>query len=107
MKIASPVGSDSGSLANGVSRFSRLFSCQVKALPDAVTIVPNVSLAITFDHGSGVSRSPSRDTKYSRPSVVNPPYPFGIIMGGSGTGSAAGSGDARGVSIGKSWSLYN
>ena len=37
-KIASAVGSTSGSLANGVSRFSRLFSDQVQAAPDAVTI---------------------------------------------------------------------
>ena len=35
MKIASPVGSVTGSLANGVSRFSRLFSDQVNAAPDA------------------------------------------------------------------------
>ena len=34
MKIASPVGSLTGSLANGVSRFSRLFTLQVVADPD-------------------------------------------------------------------------
>jgi hypothetical protein len=49
-----------GSLANEVSRFSRLFSDQVCAEPDAVTIVPNIGLAMTFAHGSGVSWSPSR-----------------------------------------------
>jgi hypothetical protein len=60
MNKASAVGSTIGSLANDVNRFSRLFSDQVVAEPDAVTMVPNVGLAMTFDHGSGVSWSPSR-----------------------------------------------
>ena len=37
-RCASAVGSLTGSLANGVSRFSRLFSDQVWAAPDAVTM---------------------------------------------------------------------
>ena len=92
MKIASPVGSISGSLANGVRRFSRLFPAQVNADPALLTIVPKLSLASTFDHGSGVSRSPSSTITYSRPSGVNPPSPFSIASFGTGTGSAAGAG---------------
>src|SRR6516164_7365169 len=97
-KIASPVGSPIGSFANGVRRFSRLFTDHVNAEPDALTIVPNSGFARMFDHGNGVSRSPSRTTTYSLPpSPVNPPNPFsmtsaGCAMGtdaGSGTGSAA------------------
>ena len=48
-----------GSFANGVSRFSRLFSAQVCAEPDAVTMVPKRGFAMTLTHGSGVSWSPS------------------------------------------------
>ncbi len=59
-KSASPVGSLIGSLANGVSRFSRLLPDQVCAAPDAVTMVPKCGLAITFTHGIGVSSVPSR-----------------------------------------------
>ena len=44
-----------GSLAKGVSRFSRLFIDHVLAEPDAVTIVPNRGLAMTFVQGIGVS----------------------------------------------------
>jgi hypothetical protein len=55
MNSASAVGSTMGSLANDVSRFSRLFSLQVCAEPDAVTTVPKFALAMTFAHGSGVS----------------------------------------------------
>ena len=60
MNSASAVGSTTGSLANDVSRFSRLFSDHVCAEPDAVTMVPKRALAMTFAHGSGVSWSPSR-----------------------------------------------
>ena len=49
MKSASAVGSLIGSLANGVSRFSRLLPDQVCAEPDAVTMVPKRGLAMTFD----------------------------------------------------------
>src|SRR6476659_5938557 len=70
---ASPLGSVTGSFQNGVSRFSRLFSAQVNAEPEAETIVPNPGFAITFTHGSGVSRLPSRTTTYSFPSGVKPP----------------------------------
>ena len=44
-----------GSLANGVRRFSRLFSAHVCAEPDAETTVPNAGLAMTLTQGSGVS----------------------------------------------------
>jgi hypothetical protein len=44
-----------GSLANGVRRFSRLFSDQVVADPLALRMVPNRGFAITFTHGAGVS----------------------------------------------------
>jgi len=60
MNNASAVGSTIGSLANEVSRFSRLFSDQVVAEPDAVTMVPKPGLAMTLAHGRGVSWSPSR-----------------------------------------------
>ena len=60
MNSASAVGSTTGSLANDVSRFSRLFSDHVCAEPDAVTTVPKLGFAMTFAHGSGVSWSPSR-----------------------------------------------
>src|SRR6267142_2197588 len=59
MNSASAVGSTIGSLANDVSRFSRLFSDQVCADPDAVTMVPKLGFDITFTHGSGVSWLPS------------------------------------------------
>ena len=72
--------------------FSRLFSFQVNPEPAAVTIVPNARFAITFDHGSGVSRSPSRTVMYSRPSSVKPPRPFVMTSGGTVMGSDAGSG---------------
>src|SRR5215204_359255 len=54
-KTASPVGS----VAKGVRRFSRLLPSQVNADPTLLTIVPKPGFASTFDHGSGVSRSPS------------------------------------------------
>ena len=79
------MGSVSGSLANGVSRFSRLLPAQVNCDPELLTMVPRVGLASTFDHGSGVSRSPSRTTTYSRPSGVNPPSPFFMTSAGSDT----------------------
>ena len=56
---ASAVGSDTGSFANEVKRFSRLFSDQVFDAPEAVTIVPKPAFAMTFAHGDGVSSSPS------------------------------------------------
>src|SRR5262245_7172299 len=89
-KIASPVGSLTGSFANGVSLFSRLFRLQLNADPDALTNVPNSGLAITFDQGSGVSRSPSSMTTYSRPSGVKPPTPLSRTSGGTGRGALAG-----------------
>ena len=49
-----------------------------EADPEVLTIVPKTGFAKTFDHGSGVSRSPSSTTTYSRPSGVNPPKPFSI-----------------------------
>ncbi len=52
------MGSVTGSLANGVRRFSRLFSDHVVAVPDAVTTVPKRGFAMTFDQGSGVSALP-------------------------------------------------
>jgi hypothetical protein len=55
MNRASPVGSATGSFAKAVKRFSRLLPDQVKADPDAVTIVPKCRFAITFAQGSGVS----------------------------------------------------
>src|SRR4030095_9449602 len=88
-------GSLKGSLANGVNRFSRLFPAQVKAEPELLTIVPNEGFARTFDHGSGVSRSPSSTTTYSRPSRVKPPNPFSMMVGGAVMGVAAGRGGAR------------
>src|SRR5690242_3406324 len=92
---ASPVGSINGSSANGVSLFSRLFPDQVKADPELLTIVPNVGFARTLDHGSGVSRSASSTTTYSRPSRVKPPSPFSMTSGGTVTGADAGSGARR------------
>src|SRR5512138_2938408 len=66
-RTASEVGSPTGSFANGVRRFSRLFSDQVNDDPDAVTMVPNSGFAMTFAQGSGVSWSRSRTMTYSRP----------------------------------------
>src|SRR5213079_790539 len=67
MNSASDVGSTTGSLANDVNRFSLLFSDQVCAEPDAVTTVPKWAFAMTFAHGNGVSRSPSRTIAEARP----------------------------------------
>src|SRR3954447_9453405 len=91
MNSASAVGSTIGSLANDVRRFSRLFSLQVVAEPDAVTMVPNRGLAMTLTHGSGVSRSPSNTIAYAWPASVNPPTPFESVIG---AGTAV---DARAV----------
>src|SRR6476620_10211336 len=87
-----------GSFENGVSRFSRLLPAQLNAAPAFVTIVPNSGLAITFDQGNGVSRSPSRTTMYSRPSGVNPPSPLPSTWRGGSSGVSAGDGplDATG-----------
>src|SRR2546426_2426943 len=78
-KRASAVGSVTGSLAKGVRRFSRLFSAHVYAEPDAETTVPKPGLAMTFTQGSGVSRSPSRTTAYSRPPSAKPPVPLAKV----------------------------
>src|SRR4051812_27113876 len=80
MNSASAVGSTTASLANDVRRFSRLFSLQVVAAPDAVTIVPNRGLAMTLTHGIGVSRSPSSTIAYAWPPSVNPPTPLDIVI---------------------------
>src|SRR6476620_11252207 len=90
--MASPVGSAIGSLANGVSLFSRLFPDQLKADPPLLITVPKFSLAMTFDQDNGVSRSPSRTMTYSRPSGVKPPTPFSITRGGARSGDGAGCG---------------
>ena len=82
-RMASPVGSLTGSFANGVSRFSRLFSDQVNADPEAVTIVPNRGFAMTLAQGSGVSWSPSRTIAYSRPPSAKPPVPLAKDSGGA------------------------
>src|SRR5262245_29391058 len=102
MYNASPVGSISGSLAKGVSRFSRLLPAHVNADPELLTMVPKPGLASTFDHGNGVSRSPSSATTYSRPSFVNPPTPFSMSSGGTGTGDDAGPGQAGSMDAGTS-----
>src|SRR5437867_7986642 len=85
----SALGSVTGSFENGVSRFSRLFSAHVNADPDAVTMVPNVGLAMTLAHGKGVSPAPSRTTTYSRPSTEKPPRPLPRICGGISTSACA------------------
>ena len=85
---ASAVGSRTGSLAKGVRRFSRLFSHQVWAAPELVTMLPKPGFAWTLTQGSGVSRSPSRTTTYSRPSRVKPPSPFSMTRSGGATGSS-------------------
>ena len=100
-RMASEVGSVTGSFANGVRRFSRLFSDQVKAEPDAVTTVPKAGLAMTFAQGSGVSWSPSRTMTYSRPPSAKPPIPFASASGGTSgwaIGASAGAGLAGGAS---------
>src|SRR3977135_1638330 len=72
----SALGSVTGSFENGVSRFSRLFLAHGSGGLDAVTMVPNVGLAMTLAHGKGVSRAPSRTTMYSWPSTEKPPRPL-------------------------------
>src|SRR6266511_5106089 len=99
-RMASEVGSLTGSFSNGVSRFSRLFSDQVQDDPDAVTTVPKDGLAMTFAQGSGVSSAPSRTTTYSRPPSANPPSPFASASGGTSgwaVGASAGPGPAGGA----------
>jgi hypothetical protein len=90
---ASAVGSVTGSLANGVSRFSRLFPDHVWAEPDVVISVPNRGLAMIFVQGIGVSSSPSRTIAYDRPPSVKPPNPFAKVIGGTST--SVGSGSSR------------
>ncbi len=93
---ASAVGSITGSLANGVSRCSRLLAAHVWAAPPLVTMVPKRSLAITLTHGSGVSSSPCRVTTYSRPPWAKPPIPVGRSSVGGGSGSVGAIASARG-----------
>src|SRR3954469_13681801 len=93
MNSASAVGSPIGSFANDVRRFSRLFSLQVVAEPDAVTMVPNRGLAMTLTHGNGVSRSPSNAIAYAWPPSVNPPTPFASVIA---TGAAVDAGAVGG-----------
>src|SRR5512132_1420101 len=57
-QIASPVGSEIESFANGVILFSLLLPAQLYAAPDSLSTVPKSGLARTFDHGKGVPRSP-------------------------------------------------
>ena len=87
-KMASAVGSVTGSFANGVRRFWPLFSHQVWAAPELVTMLPKPGFARTLTQGSGVSRSPSRTTTYSRPSRVKPPSPFSMTSVGLDRASA-------------------
>src|SRR6185295_3328315 len=96
MKIASYVGSESGSFAKGVRRFSRLFSAQVNDEPEELTTLPKPGFARMLHQGSGVSSSPSRQTTYCVPSSENPPRPFQKCSGGSsGAAFTGGSGAAR------------
>src|SRR6185503_20869066 len=78
MKIASPGGSLTGSLAHGVRRLSWLFRDHVYPAPLSVATKPNVGCATTFAQGCG-GRAPadlSTTTTYSRPSSANPPVPL-------------------------------
>ena len=105
-RMASEVGSATGSLANGVSRFSRLFPDQVKDAPEAVTTVPKAALAMTLAQGRGVSWSPSRTMTYSRPPSAKPPNPLastsaGTSGGAIGAQALAGPGAARQLERGR------
>src|SRR5690554_4393925 len=81
MKNASPWGSLTKSLNQGVSRFSRLFRLHVQPAPVSLTMNPIDSLAMTLVQGCGGSWRPPLSTgfnrmTYSRPADAKPPYPF-------------------------------
>src|SRR5580692_1272938 len=85
--MASPGGSVTGSLDQGVSWFSWLFSDHVWPEPDSETRNPKEGFAITLIHGAGVRKLSPRTVTYSRPSSANPPRPLEYFRGcwGSGT----------------------
>ena len=83
-----------GSLANGVSRFSRLFADHMCAEPDAVTTVPNRGLAITCVQGIGVHQWASQEIANlpatSRAWVRNAStFSLGALVAGNGIYFAA------------------
>src|SRR4051812_38288680 len=121
MNNASAVGSTFGSLANDVSRFSRLFSLHVVAEPDAVTMVANgVSpflgafpppggggpgrvavvakggLAMALAPGRGVFPTPPHPIPLPRPPSGNPPAPFDSVISAGAAAGARSVDDAGG-----------
>src|SRR5262245_28338395 len=75
MNSASPGSSRTGSLRHGVSRLSWLLPDHVQPGPRSVAEKPNVSWAITFDHGAGVIAPAAAlmVMTYSRPPSAKPP----------------------------------
>src|SRR5580704_4361061 len=87
--MASPGGSVTGSLDQGVSWFSWLFSDHVWPEPDSETRNPKEGFAITLIHGAGVRKLSPRTVTYSRPPSANPPRPLNKSRGCCGSGTSA------------------
>src|SRR6266542_5760352 len=76
MRIASPEGSLTGSLDQGVNWFNWLLTAQVQPEPDSDTKNPNEELATTLIQGAGVHCRSPRSVTYSRPPSPKPPRPL-------------------------------
>src|SRR5579864_269618 len=86
--MASPGGSVTGSLDQGVSWFSWLLSDHVWPEPDSEARKPKEGFAITLTHGAGVRRPSPRTVTYSRPLSANPPRPLKKSKVGRGSGTS-------------------
>ena len=96
-RIASPGGSLTGSLDQGVNWFCWLLTAQVQPEPDSDTKNPKEGLAITLIQGAGVHCRSPRIVTYSRPSSPNPPRPLKNSSSSCGAGmSPAGAPEGRG-----------
>src|SRR5262245_11788820 len=93
--MASPGGSTTGSLPQGVRRLSWLFSDQVNPVLVSDAMNPKVGWATTLTHGEGGTTPVfawSRTT-YSRPPSAKPPRPLNdsrSAPGGSGVTDSGG-----------------
>src|SRR5579872_4921094 len=83
--MASDGVSKTGSLRQGVRRFSLLLSDHVHPREDSLTRQPNSSFVSTLHHGAGVPLSAPTEMTYSAPSGVNPPVPLSKTSSGRAT----------------------
>ena len=89
-KMVSAVGSATGSFANGVRRFSRLFSAQVKDEAGRGDDGAELGVGDDVRPGHGRLPSPSGRSTYSRPSALKPPSRWPSASGGVAGAAASG-----------------